>query len=136
MIFSKATDYSILIIGYLSSLTSDVLESKVQISENLDLPRAFVSKLLQQLHNAGLIHSVRGRNGGYKLTKSPENITLKDVMEAIDGKLHMVECLSEHSEGCRRARLCNPVVKELMFIEEKINKNLDSLNFSQMKITV
>jgi len=136
MLFSKGTDYSILIMGYLSSLTSNELKSKSQISEKLNLPREFVSQLLQRLHNAGLIHAVRGRSGGYKLRTSPKNITLKDVVEAIDGKLQTVDCLSEHAKGCNRVGFCTPIIKELYLLEEKINKNLELINLSKMKVTV
>jgi Rrf2 family protein len=56
-----------------------------QITSNHEIPAQFLAQILQQLKSAGLIASTRGASGGYQLARAPENITLWDVVIAIEG---------------------------------------------------
>jgi Rrf2 family protein len=61
-----------------------------EIAEKRDIPLKFLEQILGQLRNAGLVRSIRGVSGGYLLSRSPERISLKEVVEAVEGKLDMV----------------------------------------------
>lgn len=63
-----------------------------EIAENQEIPRHFLSKILQQLVKAGLLLSMKGPNGGFKLSKKPEKITLLHIIKAIDGLDVFTQC--------------------------------------------
>ena len=76
-----------------------------EISEQEDIPRSFLAKIFQSLAKAGLIRSVRGAGGGFHLVKKPSEITVLEVIEAIEGKIAFQRCLEEpsacdHVGGC------------------------------------
>jgi Rrf2 family protein len=64
----------------------------IEIAENQEIPRHFLSKILQQLVKAGLLESMKGPNGGFKLSKKPEKITLLHIIKAIDGLEVFTQC--------------------------------------------
>jgi len=64
----------------------------IEIAENQEIPRHFLSKILQQLVKAGLLVSMKGPNGGFKLSKKPEKITLLHIIKAIDGLDVFTQC--------------------------------------------
>lgn len=64
----------------------------IEIAENQEIPRYFLSKILQELVKAGLLESMKGPNGGFKLSKKPEKITLISIIKAIDGLEVFTRC--------------------------------------------
>lgn len=64
----------------------------IEIAENQEIPRHFLSKILQQLVKDGLLESMKGPNGGFKLSKKPEKITLLQIIKAIDGLDVFTQC--------------------------------------------
>lgn len=75
------------------------------VSREERIPKSFAAKIFQSLVRAGLVRSNRGSGGGFTLAKAPEEITVLDVIEAIEGKIALQRCLTEptacdHSGGC------------------------------------
>ncbi|MAF98341.1 MAG: SUF system Fe-S cluster assembly regulator [Micavibrio sp.] len=105
---SKLADYAVII------LTSYVDEqgqlfSSSQLAQRTKLPEPTVSKVLKLLSQANLLHSIRGANGGYKLSAELKNITVLDVINAIDGTLAITACVEHanaNSEQCSHAGSC------------------------------
>ncbi len=85
VIFSKKCEYGIQAVLYLAARNDQGLIVSDEIAKNLDIPKEFVSKILQNLTESGIINSRKGRVGGFTLGKSPDQITLLDIVEAIDG---------------------------------------------------
>ncbi|HMU44634.1 MAG TPA: Rrf2 family transcriptional regulator [Ignavibacteriaceae bacterium] len=85
VIFSKKCEYGIQAVLYLAARNDQGLIVSDEIAKNLDIPKEFVSKILQSLTESGIINSRKGRVGGFTLGKSPDQITLLDIVEAIDG---------------------------------------------------
>jgi len=75
------------------------------ITESQGIPIKYLHALLSSLRTAGLIRSVRGARGGYMLSKAPSEITVLEVMEALEGDLAAVDCVRE-SAICRRSEGC------------------------------
>ncbi len=69
--------------------------SNVEIADDLQVSKNHLSKVLQRLTKTGLVKSIRGPKGGYKLAKSGKDITLLNVYEAIDGEVQTRKCLSD-----------------------------------------
>jgi len=62
-----------------------------------NIPRKFLETILLELKNAGVLHSKKGKGGGYALAKNPAEIVLGDVIRVIDGPLAPIPCVSEHA---------------------------------------
>ena len=90
MFLTKECDYGVRIIRALSDGEKRIVES---ICEEEHIPGQYAYKILKKLERAGLVQGVRGRNGGYKLNKALQQITLFDIVTAIDSNLYIFECL-------------------------------------------
>jgi Rrf2 family transcriptional regulator, iron-sulfur cluster assembly transcription factor len=92
-------------------------DNKVVLLKDLcatqDTPRAFMIKIFQQLSKKGLVKSVRGSKGGYVLAKSANQITLREIIEGVEGPIFLNRCLIRKM-GCDRSDKCplHPVWKE------------------------
>lgn len=100
----KLTDYAMLILGQMATLPDTVL-SATYLAEALHLSPATVSKILKMLADAGFVSSVRGAEGGYRLAKSAKEITIADVISAMEGELALTECC-ENRGVCVIDKLC------------------------------
>lgn len=72
---------------------SDKLTSVKEIASKLDVSANHLSKVMQRLTKAGLVESIKGFNGGFRLSQSPEEITFLEIYEIFDGKLRGSNCL-------------------------------------------
>ena len=75
------------------------------IAERQQIPEAYLEQLIGPLRRAGLVRSVRGAQGGYLLSAPPEEITVGQVMRALEGELTLVECLDEE-DACGKSCSC------------------------------
>jgi FeS assembly SUF system regulator len=100
---SKLTDYATVVMTCLAA--GDGVMSAQALAERARLELPTVSKLLKQLAQAGLVASTRGINGGYRLTRAPERITIADIVTAMEGPIGMTEC-SVHAGACGHESHC------------------------------
>jgi FeS assembly SUF system regulator len=100
---SRLADYASVVMTSLARRPREVL-SAVQIAEATRLELPTVSKLLKQLAHASLVESFRGAAGGYRLARPPGEITLADIVEALDGPIGMTDCCAA---GCDRESHCD-----------------------------
>ena len=100
------------------------------IAKREDLSEGYLEHILPPLKSAGLIISSRGAHGGYSLAKAPSDITLKDVVQALEGPISPVECINAPSV-CQRVKFCvtRDIWKEL---GEKISQTLESVTLKDM----
>ena len=101
---SKLTDYATEVMTVLAAAPARV-HSAQELAERVRLDLPTVSKLLKQLASAGLIESFRGVNGGYRLAREPERISIADIVIAMEGPIGMTECsaqtgLCDHESHC------------------------------------
>jgi FeS assembly SUF system regulator len=102
---SRLTDYATVVMTCIAAHPDDVL-STAQIAEEAHLELPTVSKLLKSLGHAGLVDSFRGVNGGYRLARPAQEISVAEIVEAMEGPLGMTEC--SISEGqCEREAQCS-----------------------------
>lgn len=95
---TKLTDYATVVMTVLAS-QPDRVHSAAELAERAHLELPTVSKLLKPLAHAGLVESFRGANGGYRLSRDAEAISLADIVEAMEGPIGMTEC-SVHEGQC------------------------------------
>jgi Rrf2 family protein len=85
VIFSKKCELALQAVLFLSIKTEQVIFNAYEVSEELKVPKEFVSKMLQTLTESGIIGSKKGKNGGFFLAKDPREIKLIEIVESIDG---------------------------------------------------
>ncbi|WP_066636578.1 RrF2 family transcriptional regulator [Desulfolucanica intricata] len=96
MQLTRKTEYAIRTLLELSQHPfGEILQTKL-IASNRDIPEKFLSKTIQDLARAGFVHTIRGLQGGVRLVKPPEKITLAAVVAAIEGPLAINQCLGEN----------------------------------------
>jgi len=101
---SKLTDYATVVMTSLAGSGDGVLSAQA-LAERARLEAPTVSKLLKQLAQAGLVVSTRGINGGYRLARLAEKITIADIVTAMEGPIGMTEC-SAHAGACGHEPHC------------------------------
>lgn len=96
---TRLTDYATVVLTVLAARPDDVL-SAAELAERAGLEAPTVSKVLKPLAQAGLVEGFRGAHGGYRLARPPQDISLVEIVEAMEGPLAMTECsLDEHLCG-------------------------------------
>lgn len=92
MIYSAACAYAIRSLCQMTSInpTGNVLID--EICAGTDMPKQYVAKILQTLVQRGLVKSTKGRGGGFSVTRPASQITLFDIVTAVDGNVHLGEC--------------------------------------------
>ena len=83
--------YASLAVFELALQPPSVLIQAKQVAEKRQIPLKFLEQILIQLKNSGIVKSVRGASGGYLLAKSAEEISLKDIVDAVEGGVRMLE---------------------------------------------
>lgn len=102
---TQATDYAMTAILYLSQGNGDRKYSMDKISRATKIPKEFLRKIFQVLVKSGIIRSFRGRGGGVSLARSPEDITVAEIIEHLGEQTGLVRCLRE-GEHCPRSNEC------------------------------
>jgi Rrf2 family protein len=97
---SKQTDYGLRAIRHLALVPPGEFRSARQIATRYGLPPALVAKLLQRLARKGLVASQHGTKGGYQIARPASEITLRAVIEAIEGPPAPADCRHETGESC------------------------------------
>lgn len=105
MVLSKACSYGILATLYIAKKKNSQFISIKEISDDLNISFHFLTKILQTLTENGLLVSLRGPKGGVSLAKKPEDVTLLDIIIAIDGGELFTECILG-LPGCGVAKPC------------------------------
>ena len=95
---TKLTDYATLVLTVLAARPGDVL-SAPELAERAGIELPTAAKVLKPLAQAGLVDGFRGANGGYRLARDPHEVSLADIVEAMEGPLAMTEC-SIHEGQC------------------------------------
>lgn len=113
---SKLTDYAIMILSRLV-LDAQQVVSAAWIAKEVHLSLPTVSKLLKILAEANLVTSFRGQKGGYQLARAAADITVADVVSAIEGKLAVTECCVS-ANACALDSLC--AIKENWHVINKM----------------
>ncbi len=117
MRFQITTDYAIRIIIYLAQHHNQVVTAK-EMAEQLGITNGYVNKLVRKIKQSGYIDSIQGPVGGYRLAKRASDITLNDIVEAMEGKICINRCLEEDgfcSRHSGHSQICpvNAILAEL-----------------------
>jgi FeS assembly SUF system regulator len=101
---SKLTDYAIVILAHLARSGGTLTAQDLATRSKVPLPT--VSKLCKELSKAGIVVSHRGRHGGYGLARLPEQISVAQVVEALEGPIALTECAQPGPQSCGIEATC------------------------------
>jgi len=130
MKLTRASDYAIRGVVYMAMQPMGAIVVIPEVAREMDVPVGFLARIFQSLSRTGIVVSHRGKKGGYSLARKPEEITLCDVIEAVEGDIRINTCLNGYSE-CNRMSFC-PVRKELAGVQEDLVKSLQKSNFAEL----
>ncbi|MDO8526267.1 MAG: Rrf2 family transcriptional regulator [Deltaproteobacteria bacterium] len=106
MKMSKASDYALVLLAKLESLPKDEWVSVREVAETIGVPNRFLSNIVSQLVQAGILTSHRGVKGGIHLAKDSALITIGAVLEAMKDPMGLVDCV-EQPGSCALESHCN-----------------------------
>ena len=99
MIFSTKAEYGVRVMAHLAKRNGDTPIPLGTIADAEGLPLAYLEHLVQRLRRAGLVESRRGAHGGYTLAREAEQITMAEVVLALEGDIAPIECISADANG-------------------------------------
>ena len=105
MQITRQADYAMRAVIYLAKIGQDRMAATRQISDEQHNPPSFLAKIVSQLSVAGLLQTSRGARGGVSLARSADEISLLEVVEAIDGPILLNECVAD-SGVCTFGETC------------------------------
>lgn len=129
MQITRQADYAIRAVLHLAKLGSGRRAATSQIAEEQRIPPSFLAKIVSQLSVAGLLHTSRGARGGVSLARPPQDITLLEVIEAIDGPILLNECVMDEA-NCAFSEDC-PLRPVWCDAQAELATRLKATNFGQ-----
>ncbi len=127
---SKGAEYAIRGVLHLSLQPRGRVAYIDEIAAAQGVPRAYLAKIFQYLSKKGFLKSTRGAGGGFVLARDPGEITLLDVIEAMEGPIHLNDCLI-HKDFCERVDTC-PVHDVWKEAQEKFLESLSACTFEKL----
>ena len=95
MQITRQADYAVRAVLHLAQMKSGDRAATSTVAKEQHIPPSFLAKIISQLSIAGLLHTSRGARGGVMLARDPKEITLLEVVEAIDGPIQLNECVAD-----------------------------------------
>lgn len=133
MKISRKSDYALRAVLYIARQSSEARSSINSIAESERVPRDFLAKILKELTRAEILKSYQGVHGGYQLSRPAAQISILDVIEAMDGPLGLNLCVrGENGCECDRSDRCpmHPFWKKM---QAQVRSTLRSETFAKLK---
>jgi Rrf2 family protein len=103
-LINRDVDYAVRALVFMARANKPTV-SVTQMRGQVGVSGPFLRKIMQKLHKAGIVHAVKGRGGGFAMARKPENVTLKQLMEVLQGPVKLTDCvfgrkLCQHHSVC------------------------------------
>ena len=132
MQITRQADYAVRAVLHLARMGNTERAATSTVAKEQNIPPSFLAKIISQLSIAGLLHTSRGARGGVTLARDPQDITLLEVVEAIDGPIQLNECVG--SDGvCIFDDNC-PIKPVWCSAQEELVNRLKSTNFADLLV--
>jgi FeS assembly SUF system regulator len=128
---ARLTDYGIVLLTHFARHPERLTRNAPELAAAAHLPLPTVSKILKILAREGLLAAHRGAKGGFSLARTPENITVTDIIAALEGPIALTECNVHGSERCGIEPLC-PVSTNWRRINRAVLEALSGLTLAEM----
>lgn len=130
MQFTRQADYGLRTVLYLAKLGPGASVSTARIADDQNIPASFLAKIVSQLAIAGVLRTTRGAHGGVALARSPDSISLLDVVQAIDGPIELVHCI-DNPEECEFSAACS-IQETLEEAQRALTSSLANTDFGSL----
>jgi FeS assembly SUF system regulator len=127
----KLTDYGLVLMTCMARGTGESLRTARDLARESRLPVSTVSKLLKQLLQSGLLTSHRGTKGGYVLARAPRQISVVEIISAIEGPMALTECSTDVTGLCSLEPRC-PIKTNQQIINQAVRGVLDKITLSDL----
>jgi Rrf2 family protein len=128
---SKKADYALIAMKHLALRGDRGSSSAREIAEQYDIPIELMAKVLQRLVRRGLLASHQGTRGGYQLARVPAQISVADVIQAIEGPVTVTACSTDDGGQCEQFQKCN-VRDPLWRVRERILSALGECTVAEL----
>jgi len=129
--FAKLTDYGLVLMTIMARDNIAMVHTARDLASASRLPLPTVSKLLKQLLQSGLLTSHRGLKGGYGLAKEPAEISVAEIVAAIEGPIALTECSTHETGMCDLERSC-PIKANQQIISQVMRGALEKVTLSDL----
>ena len=130
MQITRQADYALRAVLYLARVGNAERSATSTVAKEQKIPPSFLAKIISQLSIAGLLHTSRGARGGVMLAREPSDITMLDVIEAIDGPIQLNECVG-NGGACAFEDNC-PIRSVWCEAQDELVKRLKNTNFGDL----
>lgn len=132
MQINQATDYGFRVILFLSGKPrGEIVEAQV-IADSEAIPMRYLFKIMPSLTRVGILNSHRGVGGGYALARDPAEVSLLDVIEAIEGPIMLNRCFIDEENCSKHGPPECKVHQALNIIQRRLSEDFKSINFKQL----
>ena len=128
---TKVSDYGIVLLTHFAGKPAYLSHNAPDLAAETGLPLPMVSKVLKALARTGLLLSHRGVKGGYSLARPPTEISVRDIIGALEGPIAITECIEHESPDCNIERLC-PVRSNWNRINQAVEQALEGITLEDM----
>lgn len=136
---TRKTDYALIAMGTLAAQSPKVLSARL-IADQYEVPLPLLMNVLKRLSASGLLQSVRGSRGGYRLNRPAEQINVAEIIESLEGPIRLSACSCAPGEdparcagdcGCRLAGKC-PIRSSLQTLHQQIRGVLTGMTVADL----
>jgi len=131
-VVSRGADYGIRAMLDLASQPVDQRTVTEQIAERQEIPVAFLSKVVAQLTQSGLLRTYRGAAGGVFLGRPADDINLRQVLEAVQGPIVLNQCTGPY-DGCPKAATC-PACRVFLEAQKSLQEMLERASLAELAV--
>ena len=128
---TRLTDYGIVLLTHFVRHPERLTRNATELAAAAHLPQPTVSKILKILAREGLLVPHRGAKGGFSLARSPEDISVADVITALEGPIALTECSTHGTDRCGIESLC-PVITNWRRINRAVLDALRGISLAEM----
>ncbi|WP_265569714.1 SUF system Fe-S cluster assembly regulator [Sphingomicrobium nitratireducens] len=132
MRLTHLADYAVVMMTAAARRGGDALLSAAALAEETGVPLPTAQKLMQRLGSAGLLEGQRGANGGYRLARGADAISLADIVEAVEGPFDMTQCSGvEGPSDCALDSHCR-IKPHMGIVSQKVRGALDAVSLEEL----
>ena len=131
MLISSKGRYALRVMTVLAEHGHDDYIPLSEIAREQEISEKYLEGIIGMLSKGGLLDGMRGKGGGYRLNRKPEEYSVGEVLRAVEGSLAPVSCMSDRNESCKRSSECRnfPVWQKL---DRLISDYLDSVTLADL----
>lgn len=133
---TKKVGYGLIALTHLARQEPEALSSAREIAEQFGVPTSLLMNILKDLGSAGLVASVRGARGGYRLAREPHEITLADLITVLEGPIRLAECITGDSgdgaeSPCSLMQRC-PILDPVHRVHRRVHDFMRQLTLAEI----